>query len=124
MHEYISVYIYIYAYMNNSTLYTYLMYIQCICVYTGCVCVCILHVLAVVNNATENTGCRHLFDMVLFHFNVFSEMELPGHIVILFLIFEEGPDRFSKCLHLPAFPPTGHGLPFPRTLASAHFLSP
>ena len=47
-------------------------------------CVCTLHVLPIVNHAAKTVGRRHLFDMVSFPFNVFSEMEVLGHSVFNF----------------------------------------
>ena len=46
------------------------------------------HILAVVNNAAGNMGCRYLFDIViLFPWIKYPEVELLDHTIVLFLIF-------------------------------------
>ena len=46
------------------------------------------HVLAIVNNAGMNVGCRYLFKLVfLFPLDIFPEVELLDHMVALLLIF-------------------------------------
>ena len=44
--------------------------------------------------------CRYLFDIgFLFPLDIFSEVELLDHIVILFLIFKEPPYCFPEWLY-------------------------
>ena len=46
------------------------------------------HVLTIVNNAAMNVGVQYFFNTVIsFPSNVYPEVGLPDHIVILFLIF-------------------------------------
>ena len=45
-------------------------------------------VLAIVNNAAMNTGCRFLFELVFsFPLDIFSEVELLDHLVVQFKKF-------------------------------------
>ena len=46
-----------------------------------------IHVLAVVNNAAVNMGCRYLFELVLsFPLDMFQEVELLDPTLVLFFI--------------------------------------
>ena len=46
------------------------------------------HVLAIVNSAAMNTGCRFLFELVFsFPLDIFSEVELLDHLVVQFKKF-------------------------------------
>ena len=46
-----------------------------------------IHVLAVVNNAAVNMGCRYLFELVLtFPFDMYQEVELLDPMVVLFFM--------------------------------------
>ena len=46
-----------------------------------------IHVLAVVNNAAVNMGCRYLFELVLsFLLDMFQEVELLDPTLVLFFI--------------------------------------
>ena len=46
-----------------------------------------IHVLAVVNNAAVNMGCRYLFELILsFPLDMFQEVELLDPTLVLFFI--------------------------------------
>ena len=54
-------------------------------------------------------GCLNLFKLVFFAFfggDIYPGVELLGHIVVLFLIFEEPPYCFPQYLHQFTLPPT------------------
>ena len=51
---------------------------------TDCFCI-----LAIVNNAVMNIGCKYLFEIVFLPSNIYPEAKFLGHMVILFLDFWE-----------------------------------
>ena len=59
------------------------------------------HVLTIVNNAATNVGVQYFFNIVIsFPSNVYPEVGLLDHIVILFLIFEGLHTLHSICARL------------------------
>ena len=54
------------------------------------------HVLAIVNDATINMGCRYLF-MIVFSFssNIYLQVELLDHMIVIFSVFWETSILFS-----------------------------
>ena len=91
---------------------------MCVCV---CVCVCVYHIffihspvdghlvcfyiLAIVNNVAMNTRVNVSFRSVLSFFSdKYPGVELLGHMVVLFLVFENPPILFSTVsapIHIP-----------------------
>ena len=54
-------------------------------------------------------GCIYLFKLVPFFFffkEIYPGVELLGHMVVLFLVFEKHPYYFPQWLHQFTFPPT------------------
>ena len=82
------------------------------------------HVLAVVNSAAVNMGCRYLFELVfLFPVNIFPEVELLDHMVILFLIFWGTSILFSTVAVPVSIPINStQGFPFLNILIQYLFL--
>ena len=68
------------------------------------------HILAIVNNAAVTVGVQQLFDVVFsFSSDTHPKVELPDHMVVLFLIFfQETSYCFPQWLHQFIFPPTMH----------------
>ena len=72
------------------------------------------HVLAIINNAAMNMGCRYLFEtMVSLPSDICPEVELLDHIVVLFLIFPGTSILFST-VAAPIYIPinSAQGFPF------------
>ena len=59
-------------------------------------------------------GCIHIFTLVfLFSSNAYPEVELLGHVIVLFLILEEPPYCFPQQLHQFTIASTVHETPSP-----------
>ena len=55
-----------------------------------------LHILTIVNNDAVNMGYRYLFEIVTsFPLDIYLEVEVLGHVVVLFLFVENLPYYFS-----------------------------
>ena len=66
------------------------------------------HVLAIANDAAMNMGYTCIFKLVFTFLDTFPKAELPDHMVMLFLNFEDSPYCFLQQLNYYAVPPTGH----------------
>ena len=71
------------------------------------------HILAIVNNAAMNMRVQIYF-RILFSFplDIFPEMGLLHHMVVLLLVLEGLLHCFLQWLYQFTFPPTVHGVPF------------
>ena len=103
----------------THTIYTSSSFISSVHGYLGC-----FVILALVNNAAMNIGCKYLFKVVfLFGGDVYSEEELLGHTVILFLVFW-GTFMLFPVVAAPIYTPTNSvpGFPFLYILANICYL--
>ena len=84
------------------------------------------HILAILNKAAMNFGVHVSFRISVFFSDIYTGVELLGHMVVLFLFFfffGKPPYCFPQRLHQFTFPPTVHGVPFsPRPLQHLSFV--
>ena len=95
--------------LNNTTLHMYQIFIiRHLSMYTVC-----FHVLTIVNNSAMKWKCRYLFEIVIsIPSDMYVEVRLLDHIVVLFLIFWRTSALFS-IVAAPICSPTNSAKWFP-----------